>query len=104
MPSPYGEPEQWSAGGTIAPSRFVKVSTAADHKILQSDAAASSYGISQVGQRDAPGLTGSDVLVAANAGDDIQIYPFGCIAGVVCVTTCGCGLFVKADTNGNGEE
>lgn len=96
----YGQPEQWVAGGTIAPSRFVKISTVADHTLLQSGAAASSYGISQVGMLNPPGLLGSDVAIAANALDQIQVYPFGCVAPILCVTTVTAGQFVKSDTDG----
>lgn len=99
MPS-YGQPEQWVAGGTIGPSRFVKISTAADHTLLQSGAADPSYGISQVGMLNTPGLLGSDLTIAANATDQIQVYPFGCIAPILCAGTVTAGAFVKSDANG----
>ncbi len=96
----YWQPEQWVAGGTIGPSRFVKVSTAADHTVLQSTANDVSYGISQVGTKSPPGVSGSNDAIAAIAGDQIQIYTFGDVAQILGAETIARGSFVKPNATG----
>ncbi len=96
----YWQPEQWVAGGTIAPSRFVKVSTSADHTILQCVANDVAYGISQVGTKSPPGVSGSNDAIAATANDNVQVYTFGDVAQILCAATLTSGVIVKPDANG----
>ncbi len=98
--NPYGFPGQ-VAGGTIAPKRFVKMSTSADNTVLQATANDRCDGVSQQGQRDAPGLTGSDAVVAAAAGDQIDTYTPGDLCYVVAgASGCTRSVWVKSDSAG----
>jgi hypothetical protein len=63
----------WRAGGTIAPSTAVKIDVTADNQVVQAGAGDKCIGISQEGQKGAPGLIGSDTTIAAQAGDSIQV-------------------------------
>lgn len=65
------------ANGTIAPASFVKLDTAGPNLVVQAGAGEAAFAISQVGQKRAPGLAGSDVAVAAAAGDVIQLFGMG---------------------------
>lgn len=94
------QPIQGLAGGTIAPSSFVKLSTAADNTYLQCGAAGLVEGVAQVGMRNVPGLLGSDTAIAANAGDNIMIYPPGSVAPIHFAGSVGAGAFVKSDASG----
>lgn len=90
------------AGGDIEPSRFVKLSTTADHTGLQCTANAEPIGISQVGSFDPPGLTGSATKAAA-AGQPIQIFG----EGEICLLQAGVSGFIagddlKSDADGKG--
>lgn len=93
---------QLVSGGNIYPSRFVKLSTAADNTALQAGANDPQIGISQVGTKDAPGLTGASAY-AAEAGDNIQIWGLGDI----CLLEAGAGGWtrgdrLKSDADGKG--
>lgn len=87
-------------GGTVAPSSFVKLSTAADNTYLQCGAAGLVAGVSQVGMRNVPGLLGSDILVAGNVGDEIAIFPPLSVCLIHFAGTVGAGAFVKSDASG----
>lgn len=89
------------AGGTIYPHRFVKVSTAADNTALQGSANAAVIGISGVGTKDAPGVTGN--TYAAAAADPLEIFGLGDIP----LLEAGSGGFtrgdwLKSDADGKG--
>lgn len=90
------------AGGTINPSVFVKVSTAADNTVLQAVAGDKVIGISQVGTKFPQGVVGS-TGEAADAGDNIELFGFGdvtlLLAGSGGFTA---GQFLKSDANGAG--
>lgn len=66
------------AGGTIRVSRFVKVSTAADHTVLEADANEVPFGISQAGGRTAPipDVT-ADPAEAAQSGEHLDVHQEG---------------------------
>lgn len=82
------------AGGTIAPTSFVKISAVADRTVLQAAANTTvTIGISQVGMKRMPGLAGSDTTIAAEAGDQIEI----CSLGDVCLLTIGAGGCTAGD-------
>lgn len=80
------------AGGTIQPSRFVKLSTTAAHTALQCGSNEEPIGISQVGSYDTPGLTGA-ATDAARAGLPIQVFGLGDI----CLLEAGISGFVEGD-------
>lgn len=92
------------AGGTIVRARFVKVSTAANNKVLQAGANESVYGISQVGGRTAPtpDVT-TDPAQAAIADEHLNVHEDGeeCLLeiGTGGVTA---GDLIEADANGKG--
>ncbi len=96
----YWEPEQWVAGGNIHISRFVKIDTGNDHTLLQAGANELSYGISAVGPKSPPGLSGTDSSLCASANDNFQVYPPMSIALITCAATLNSGTFVKPDANG----
>lgn len=89
------------SGGTIRPSRFVKLSGAADNTMLEADANEAAIGISHEGPRDAPvdGASGD----IASTGDQFDYYP----EGRVCKLVIGSGGItrgapIKSDADGNG--
>lgn len=102
MPTP-----NYVAGGNILPSRFVKVSTAADNTVLQSTDGAGSAGdrvcgVSQEGGREPP-LPSVTTMYAGQAGDNILVYG----NTQTCLLTIGSGGCtrgdrLKSDANGKG--
>ena len=94
------------AGGTIAPSIFVKVDVTAgaanDHQVVACGAGGRCIGISQEGMKRPPGLPGSDITIAAETGNTLRVY------GLTeeCLLTLGGtvthGDFLKSDASGNG--
>lgn len=90
-----------TAGGDIYPSRFVKISTAADNTVLQAGTNEQSIGVSTNATQDAP-LPGASTLAAA-ADDPLSWHPIGS----VCLLEIGSGgvthgAYVKPDTDGKG--
>ena len=61
------------ATGDIRPSRFVSMSTAADFTVAESNAGEWVLGVSQMGTRDAPGLSGAGTD-AAQTGENLHIF------------------------------
>jgi hypothetical protein len=106
MPASYrslGGGVSWKAGGTIAPSVFVKRDSTA-FQILQADSGNALLGVMQEGQRDAPGTTGADSAVAALSGDKatFNIYQDGDRCRVKLAVAVTAGQAVKASLNGQG--
>jgi hypothetical protein len=95
-------PIGFKAGGNIAPRSFVKLDTSAVAQVLQCGAGDQVIGAAQQGQRDTPGLTGSDTTIAAASGDYVDVYGLGDIAEVDVVSgqTIAIGDWVKAGTGG----
>ena len=90
------------AGGDITTSSFVKLSTAADFTALQAGANEQTIGISQVGPKDPPGVSGSSALAAS---DGLHVQIFG--LGDICLLRAGTGGWtraqnLKADSSGDG--
>lgn len=106
---------QFVAGATIAPSRFVVVDSAADNQLLEASSTVTPtggaisgttvpiIGVSQVGEKRTPGLPGSDVTIAAEQGDVIQIYSFGDVAPVQAGGTIIAGDLVSCNGTTNGK-
>lgn len=65
------------AAGTIAPCRFVTPDTTDPQAVTQSGTGEKPCGISQEGQKGAPGISGSDAAVAAASGDQLHVYGMG---------------------------
>lgn len=88
------------AGGTIAPKVFVKHDTNA-YKVVTAGAGDPILGVSQQGQKVAPGTPGADSTVAASSGDQIDIYAPGDYV-VVTVGSGGltAGQWIKSDGSG----
>lgn len=91
---------QLIAGGNISPSTFVKVSTAANKTCLQAGANERVVGVSQVGVKDPPGVSGASAY-AAVAGDTVQLFGKDDICPVL-VGSGGVtrGANVKSDASG----
>lgn len=89
------------AGGVIRPSRFVKLSTAADATMLEADANEMVCGISHEGPRDAP-LDGASGYIA-ESGDEFNYYSEGRVA-LLEIGSGGCtrGAALKSDADGKG--
>ena len=68
--------QSFMANGSIYPCRFVSLDTSASYKVIQSTSNLAILGISQVGTKDPPGVSGSDGY-AADAGDQIQVFLAG---------------------------
>lgn len=92
----------FKANGTIAPSVFVKIDTSGDHLVIQATAGSRTIGISQQGMKRAPGLTGSDTTIAAQAGDALMVFTWGDDAPITCGGTVTAGDLLKSDANGKG--
>jgi hypothetical protein len=91
----------FKAGGNIATSVFVKISTAADETVLVCASGDDPFGISQEGAHDPPGLAGSDGNAAA-AGQDIKVYGPGSHSPMINVGAGGVtrGDYLKPDNSG----
>lgn len=90
------------AGGNIAPSRFVKLSTTAEGQALQCGAGEAIFGISQASTRRAA-LTGWDDGFAAIAGENINIIGPGDDEGLLELGgTVTVGDYIKSDASGKG--
>lgn len=92
------------ANGSISPSRFVRLDTTADGKVLQSGAGERIFGISQEGTRNVPGSgLGMDDGFAAKIGENIRIYGPGDMGAMLELGgTVVVGARLKADANGAG--
>ena len=89
------------AGGNIAPSRFIKLSTSADNTALQAGANEEVFGISSEAGREPP-LPSVSTMYAAQSGDAFNHYS----EGDTCLLEYGddvtAGAYLKADTDGKG--
>jgi len=91
------------AGGEIRVSRFVKHSTTYDQTVLEADANERTFGISQTGAKDAPGLSGSSASAATADGDSLKVFLIGERAPLT-IGSGGCtaGQMLKSDADGKG--
>jgi hypothetical protein len=90
-----------TAGGNIAPRRFVKQSTTAPNTVLQAGAGDKVFGISQTSSRNAPYLTLDDGFTAI-AGEPVRVFGPGEIAPLQYGGTVTAGQRLKSDANGKG--
>lgn len=88
------------AGGNIAPRTFIKLDTTTVGQVLACGAGDQIIGVAQQGQRDTPGLTGSDTAIAAKANDELDAFGEGDVAEVDCGGTVAIGDWVKSDASG----
>lgn len=89
------------AGGTIIPSGFIKGDTSTgDNYAVQAGAGDAVLGVSQQGQKLAPGTPGADAAIAAETGDPFDAYG----PGDFCPITYGGNVtryqWVKSDAAG----
>jgi hypothetical protein len=93
----------WSmkAGGSVAPARFVKQVTTADHQVAQCGAGDKVFGVSQAGTRRAPYSTLDDGY-AAITGEDIEVFGVGEKPMLELGGTVAAGDRLKADSSGRG--
>lgn len=100
---PYSRALGWPsmvAGGTIAPSVGIKLDTTAD-QVVQATSGDALIGVMQLGQRDTPGLTGSDSTIAAIVGDtNFDFYVRGDWCQVQALAAFTAGQWWKASTGG----
>ena len=88
---------QFRANGTIGPSRFVIQDSTADNMVIEAGGSVTTtanggvaitgtkvpvLGVSQVGQKRTPGLVGSDVTIAAQAGDVVDLFFLGDVCSI----------------------
>jgi hypothetical protein len=94
--------QKYTAGGTIRPSRFVKLDTAADFSVLECDANERVIGVAQTGLRDAPGLNGAGTD-AASTGEEVMVVHPGQVAPLELGSGgATAGDMLKADADGKG--
>lgn len=91
----------FTVGGTIRTARFVKVSTAADHTVLEADANEATIGISSDAAQDAP-IPGASTN-AGETGDSMMVNPIGSCP-LLTIGSGGCtrGDELKSDADGKG--
>lgn len=92
----------YTANGTIQPSRFVIIDTSTSSRVIQASAATSPLvGVSQEWSKLAP--TPGQSSEAADAGDPIKVYSLGDLC-LLQSTTAGwtAGDRLTSDGNGNG--
>ncbi len=90
------------AGGSILPSTFIKLSTAADFTALQSTSASDAIvGISQEGTNLAPGINTSQ-FVAFSTGESVRMYAIGNVCLLRAGTTFNAGTYLSPDSQGRG--
>ncbi len=97
-----GNSTNFVAGGTIRPSRFVKIDTSADYRVKEADANEALIGISQVGTNRAPL---SDVVTTNNAaveGEQLKVFGFSDFALLEAGAAIANGEFLKSDADGKG--
>ena len=97
---PYNNAVSFVCGGTVAPCSFVKLSAAADETILQAGAGDPVIGVVQEGMKRPPGLPGSDVAVAGEAGDTVLVFGLGDDCLVQAGAAITRGAYVKSDASG----
>ena len=88
------------AGGDINPARFVKVSTAADFRVLEANAGESVIGISQLASRAVP--QGDNSTLAASAGESLGVFGQGQECYLTLGTTVTAGVLLASDNSGCG--
>jgi len=88
------------AGGTIRPSRFVKIGTT-DFSCLEADANEITIGISQEGGREAP-IPSVTTVNAAESGDSVQVYQESEECLLELGGTVAVGGRIKSDADGKG--
>lgn len=97
------------AGGNILTNRFVSVDrstgTGTDFVVTQSVAASMPIGVSQDGSKRSPGVqstTIADSLIAAEAGDPIQVYGLGDVCNITVgeAADLNAGTLLSPDANG----
>ncbi len=97
----------FTAGGTIEPSRFVIQSVSTDYTVTQSaDATHQLQGISQEWSFAPQGLVemfgGTSLTRAASSGQQLKVYGVGDICLLSMGATCTGGQTLMSDTNGRG--
>lgn len=90
-----------TAGGNIAPHRFVKVSTVSDNQCLQAGAGEKIIAVSQRGTRNTPYSTLDDGF-AAIAGESLRLYGPDETCKLELGGTVASGDRLKSDANGKG--
>ena len=93
--------KSYLANGTINPSRFVKLDTTTQGRVLQCGAGDKCLGISQLGTRRSPEVDSSGN--AAQTGEPLGVHDeFGELCGLTLGGTVTVGDRLKSDANGKG--
>lgn len=88
------------AGGTIRPSRFVKITAA--HTVSESDANEASVGVSQEGGNQPPLSDLVSTINAAVSGETLKVYGLGDECLLELGDTVTAGQYLKSDADGKG--
>lgn len=91
----------FKANGNITPSRFCRLDTSADGKVVQSGAGEKCYGVSQEGTRNPP-YGALDDGYRAIADENIMLYTENDICWLEAGGTWAVGDRLKADASGKG--
>ena len=97
-----GNSANWVAGGTIRPSRFVKVDGDNDHRVLEADANEAVVGISQTGTNRAPLSDLVSTSYAAIVDEQIKVYGESDFAVIEAGDAIVRGNKLKSDADGKG--
>jgi hypothetical protein len=89
----------FTAGGNIAPRRFVKLHSAA-HQVVQAVANDRAIGVSQEGSGSTP-IPGASTL-AATAGNPVRVYQIGETCELEVAAATAVNAYLKPDANGMG--
>lgn len=92
----------WVANGNITPSRFVKVDTSAEGRVIQCTATTDfPIGVSQAGTRRAPYSSLNDGF-AAIAGEGVRVFQLGEVCPIEAGAAITRGDRLSPDTSGRG--
>lgn len=87
-------------GGDCEPSRFVKLSSSADHTVVRCGAGEAAIGISFEGSKDAP-IPGASAL-AVVSGMSTRVYQIGESCELEAGGAVSAGDYIKSDSTGRG--
>jgi len=96
------ESPNFVAGGTIRPSRFVKIDSDNDHQVLEADANEALMGISQTGTNRVPLSDLVTTSYAAVDGEQVKVYGNGDFAIIEAGDVIVRGNKLKSDADGKG--
>jgi len=97
-----GQSPNYVAGGTIRPSRFVKIDTSADDRVVEATANDALAGVAQVGTNRVPLSDLVSTSNAAIAGEQLKVYGEGDFCHLEAGAAIANGELLKSDSVGRG--